>query len=299
MAFDFPVSPTVGQIFQGYTWDGEKWTLQTQTFGSVRYDLAQTLTAPQKIQARSNIAAPLRGWIAGLTLSTAGASATFGVAAGEAADSTTSDLMQLAGAITKTTAAWAVGNGNGALDTGAIGAAAWYHVFLIKRPDTGVVDVLISLSATAPTLPANYTLFRRIGSMQTAASQWVAFTQLGDEFLWATPLLDINVSNQGTTATLYTLSVPSGLQVNALVRGNINHTSANVFVLVSSPDETVVAANSVAGTVATQVTGITVSWGQLNVRTNTSSQVRAVSSSASTILRLAATGWVDRRGREA
>ena len=26
MAFDFPNAPTVGQTFQGYIWDGEKWT---------------------------------------------------------------------------------------------------------------------------------------------------------------------------------------------------------------------------------------------------------------------------------
>ena len=55
---------------------------------AVRYATAQSLTAAQKTQARQNIAAPLRGWIAGLTLSTAGSSATFGIAAGSAADST-------------------------------------------------------------------------------------------------------------------------------------------------------------------------------------------------------------------
>lgn len=26
MAFDFPTAPTIGQVYQGYTWDGEKWT---------------------------------------------------------------------------------------------------------------------------------------------------------------------------------------------------------------------------------------------------------------------------------
>ncbi|MEY9239187.1 hypothetical protein ABIF68_006806 [Bradyrhizobium japonicum] len=26
MAFDFPNAPTIGQVYQGYTWDGEKWT---------------------------------------------------------------------------------------------------------------------------------------------------------------------------------------------------------------------------------------------------------------------------------
>jgi len=25
MAFDFPNAPTVGKVYQGYTWDGEKW----------------------------------------------------------------------------------------------------------------------------------------------------------------------------------------------------------------------------------------------------------------------------------
>ena len=50
--------------------------------GAVRYDLPQGLTSTQMAQGRANIAAPLRGWIAGLTLSTAGSSATFGIAAG-------------------------------------------------------------------------------------------------------------------------------------------------------------------------------------------------------------------------
>lgn len=37
MAYDFPSSPTIGQIFQGWTWDGEKWlqTLATPNQGGV------------------------------------------------------------------------------------------------------------------------------------------------------------------------------------------------------------------------------------------------------------------------
>ena len=34
MAFDFPNAPIVGQVFQGWTWDGEKWTSGTG-FGSI------------------------------------------------------------------------------------------------------------------------------------------------------------------------------------------------------------------------------------------------------------------------
>src|SRR5204863_423086 len=84
-------------------------------------------------------------------LSTAGASTTFSVAAGVAANSTNADMLTLAASINKTTAAWAVGTGNGALDTGAIATATWYHVYLIKRPDTQVVDIAVSLSASGPT----------------------------------------------------------------------------------------------------------------------------------------------------
>jgi hypothetical protein len=53
---------------------------------------------------------PLRGYIAGLTLSTAGGSATFTAATGEAADSTNADLRRSSPALAKT-AAWTVGAG--------------------------------------------------------------------------------------------------------------------------------------------------------------------------------------------
>jgi hypothetical protein len=121
----------------------------------------------------------LRNYIAGANLSTAGASTTFSVGAGVAADSTNVNLMLLSSSLSKTTSAWAVGNASGSLDTGSIAASTWYHVYLIRRLDTGVVDVLISLNATTPTLlPTNYSVYRRIGSMKTnASSQWTKFVQ--------------------------------------------------------------------------------------------------------------------------
>jgi hypothetical protein len=86
----------------------------------------------------------LRGYLSGLVLSTAGASTTFSVATGVAVDDVQKDFMNLSTAISKTTSAWAVGSGNGGIDTGAVAINTWYHVYLIKRPDTGVVDVLFS-----------------------------------------------------------------------------------------------------------------------------------------------------------
>lgn len=234
----------------------------------------------------------LAGVLYGLTLSAAGATATFGVATGAASG------MVLASAYTKTTAAWAVGTGLGSLDTGAIANSTWYHVFIIERVDTLVVDILISLSPTAPTMPASYTLKRRIGSMLTDGSaQWKKFVQLGDEFLWAAPPTDITVVNLDTTPALKTLTVPTGIQVNALIRGGMNHANAGVIVLINSPDETSAAVTTGNQTASTPSAG---SSGQSfvdNVRTNTSGQVRAVSSSASTTLNVATRGWIDNRGR--
>lgn len=85
--------------------------------------------------------------------STAGSSATFTVAPGQAADYATQTLMTLAASISKTTSAWAVGSGNGSLDGGTIANNTWYYSYLIRRPDTDVEDVLTSLApASAATV---------------------------------------------------------------------------------------------------------------------------------------------------
>jgi len=58
MAFDFPASPSPGQVYQGYTWDGEKWLQSLTTVGVVRYDTAQVLSPAQQVQALANINSP-------------------------------------------------------------------------------------------------------------------------------------------------------------------------------------------------------------------------------------------------
>ena len=61
MAIDFPNSPTIGQTFQGYVWDGQAWQVAQgpAALGVVRYDSAQSLTPAQGVQARQNVfAAP-------------------------------------------------------------------------------------------------------------------------------------------------------------------------------------------------------------------------------------------------
>jgi hypothetical protein len=243
-----------------------------------------------------------RGYLSGLVLSTAGGSASFGVAAGQAVDSTNVDVLNFPSAVTKTTGPWAVGSGNGALDTGAIAINTWYHVYLIKRPDTGVVDVLISLSATAPTLPSGYTLFRRIGAMRTDPSlHWTSFTQFGDEFLWATAVADVPNTAIGSVPTSYYLSVPPGVNVNALIQVYYTNSTGAFTVLIYALDRgaqatTVPSPNWTFSNPSTSVyTGA-----PINVRTNMSSQIGAIAAiSAGNALYIYTYGWIDRRGRDA
>jgi hypothetical protein len=240
----------------------------------------------------------LRSYLAGLGMSTAGASATFTVAAGTAADSTNVDMLTLASSLSKTTAAWVVGAG-GALDSGAIAASTWYHVFLIKRTDTGVVDVLVSTSISAPMMPASYTERRRIGSLLTGpSSNWAAFVQNGDEFLWVTRVLDVNnAALNAASRTLVNLSVPPNVQVNALF--DITVTGTSVGVLVTSPSESDQAPSGVAAGVNVRTTAAgDAGSAELSKRTNTANQI-GVRSNASGNYFIATYGWIDRRGRDA
>lgn len=243
-------------------------------------------------------AAQLRGHLGGLGLSTPGASANFTVAVGVAVDSTATDFLSLSSALTKAGGtAWSAGASGGSLDTGAIAASTWYHAFVIKNTTTQTVDVLTSLSPTAPTLPTGYTLFRRIGAMKTnASSQWVLFHQNGDEFLWDVPSGDVATTTLGTTSTLFTLGgVPSGVEV--WVKFRVTQTNASATnTLIQSPDESTQTLNTPSGNFNLSNAAGLFSSGQMQIRVNTSQQIRAVAGTASTTLNIATYGWIDRRG---
>lgn len=248
--------------------------------------MATTLT-----NLTSAFAAMQKGYIFGLTLSTAGSSTTFAVAAGVAVDSLGTDFMSAASSMSKTTSAWAAGTGNGSLDTGAIAANTWYHVHQIKNLSSGAVDYLVSLSPTAPTMPAGYTIFRRIGSMKTnGSSQWLGFTQVGDEFIWSAGTTDNSTSR--TSATLITLSVPTGIIVTALM--NVLTNGSAGYGSVYPADLTSYSGMFVSGTHNATVT----QYGDfLQLRTNTSAQVYVQDSSASHTTNIYTYGWIDTRGR--
>ncbi len=243
----------------------------------------------------------VRSNLAGLQMATAGSAATFGVGAGTAADSTNVDMLALGSSLTKSTSAWAFGNNNGALDTGAIAANTWYHVYVIKRADTGVVDVLVSLSASAPTLPANYSLFRRIGAMKTDGSaKWTAFFQIGDRFIWAVTKSDYaNFAGLSTSIAALNISVPTGIVVEAEFHGVYTNSGAGqTIIFFDGFNGNDVSVAPGAASLYDAVGGV-LSFGTFRVFTNTSAQINAKTSAASgNALYVATRGWIDRRGRD-
>lgn len=243
----------------------------------------------------SILSAAPRSYLSGLTLSTAGASNTMSIAAGMGMDSTNARSIVLTSAFSKTTGAWAVGTGNGGLDTGTIANSTWYYYYLITNPITGVVDVIFSLSSTSPTLPSGYTLFRYIGAGFTNGSaQWTGFIQIGDDFYWTTPVLDF-ASTGSLTATLLTCSVPRGRRVKAYFNMQTQPGAGIMMIYLSSPD---VSDQAPSQTVSPIASLLTLNGGcQAQCYVNTSAQIRHRESQAANMW-IATLGWADLRGKD-
>lgn len=239
-----------------------------------------------------------RGAIAGLTLSTAGSSATFGVSVGQATDSAGAVSMPLSVAFTKTASLWVAGSTNGALDTGTVANSTWYHAYLIQRQDNNLVDVIVSTSAAGPALPSGYTRYRRIGAMKTDGSaKWTQFSQKGNEFLWTAPTNDGGVATSTTPSNL-TVNVPLGVQVNALLNSAATIGGGVSYILMYSPDQGAQSAVSTGshtlwadnGSAANGTSGL------VSVRTSTAQAIKVVASNSTPTLYTVTQGWIDRRG---
>lgn len=241
-------------------------------------------------QASNSFFAPIsvlpRNRLSGFTMSTAGASATMTVAAGQATDSTNAVMMSIASALGKTTAAWAVGNNQGGkLSAAAIAPSTWYYFYAIRRPDTGVVDIGFDVSSSTPTLPINYTQYRYIGAGLTdGSSNWTAFTQMGREFFFVTPPLDVSSAGTGTAGVLATLSVPRGRKVKAFINA-----AAQQQIYISDPNNADMPPQVSASPLLSISNG---QGGSTSVWTNLSAQIR-YRCNVSGWLYVATLGWLD------
>ena len=70
--------------------------------------------------------------------------------------------------------------GIGGLDTGSEAADTWYYIYLLRNPNDGDLQLLLSASESSPTLPGAYTQFRLIGAVyNNSSSDFVEFVQHG------------------------------------------------------------------------------------------------------------------------
>lgn len=283
------------------------------TASIVTLSVSTTLTTAASLTATGTLHGLLAtgGGLYGLTLSNNGSDATndidvaVGAATSDDATATDRKLMVLATALTKQLdAGWAVGTNAGMLDTGLIDNVT-YHIFLIMRSDTGNVDILASESPTSPTMPTNYDYKRRIGSILRESAAIVGFTQDEDLFQRDTGVLDINNTNPGTSSVTGTLSVPTGVNVEAVLNVILIASSGGQnTLLVSDPATDDVAPTLTSAPLPQLSTNAAANYNagtRMQVRTNTSAQIRyrCSFSDASVVVRISTVGWFDRRGRSA
>lgn len=227
-----------------------------------------------------------------------------------ATGTTVSDDSTLASRITMTLsssfvkqldAVWTVGSGNGMRDSGTnLTGAKTFHIFIIQRTDTNVVDIFAS-TLVSPTLPTGYTKKRRIGSILWSGTAIRPFVQYEDLFQLKDTVLDVDLSgNQGTTAYLATLTVPSGIKVMAGYNIYYSDNTNGVLTYFSSPDVNDQAPSTALAPLGQIGLGASAAFmgGMAQTLTNTAGQIRIRHSAAGSgnfQLRLATRQWKDCR----
>jgi hypothetical protein len=154
--------------------------------------------------------ATVRGAFANLQASATGLSASVTVTADEIVLESAGNAYTTQRAVSLTIAGTSSGVANG-LDTGALAASTWYSVWVIWNGTTQAG--LLSLSATAPTLPSGYTHKARVGWIRTDASGNkfpISFVQFGKRVqykvnsasnLVANPILAAGIQGSPTVPT--------------------------------------------------------------------------------------------------
>lgn len=230
------------------------------------------------------------------------------IAVGSATSDDLTAIMTLTSPMTKQLdAVWAVGTNAGMRASGAAIADTTYHIFLIRRPDTGVVDIAADTSPTGANIAANtnvaYTQKRRIASIMRSGGALVNWRQYGDVFKRGGISTDRS-NTAAQAATQLAIGVPTGIKVSPLLRVTLGTTTVPITCSVAIGDGDSGGAgvtvaqlfNSAAdGTdAADNLTGPT-------FMTDTSAQIwfsqtNTTGTPSSSILQTL--GWVDRRGRD-
>jgi|GEM_PF-1684095 len=188
----------------------------------------------------------------------------------------------------------AYGSGNGGRFDSAISDGTW-HCFIISNGTTVSRGFSKSLDPTTqPNYPAGYTHYRRVASWIRVGGSLAQIKQRGDEFLYVTPVGD-KTGVTALTNVLLSLSVPTGISVQALLRISFVVGSGG-FMLAQGGDGDYATVNNVLGRSDAGGNAIPFIRGLF---TNVSGQIRYSLSVSGTVTEnnVLTAGWVDTRGR--
>ena len=121
-------------------------------------------------------------------------------------------------------------SGAGGLDIGSLAASTWYYVYAIFNPSTSTPSILMSLSATGPTLPSGYTFSYLIGSIRIdGSSHIVVFNQIRRK---------ISIVSQTALSTSTQQASPTSLSISSIIppnavscQGNLNGGATGSWIL--------------------------------------------------------------------
>lgn len=190
----------------------------------------------------------------------------------------------------------AAANGANALDTGALAANAFYAVFVVgDSTDHNPTCALMSLSASAPSLPGGYDMFRRIGYVLTSGGSAILdFTQRGlsnDRGMWYAAAIATNIT-AGASATFAAVtasaSVPassSEIYIKAVLTADAGATRTAAFRAHSS--------SSAAGQAFTWAPASTVSTVSVVCPCDASGAIDYLVSNAAAAIAISTSGYLD------
>ena len=207
-------------------------------------------------------------------------------------------VMQLASSITKRLdATWAVGTDAGGRDSAQSLADGWWHVFLIHNPTSNITDVLLSTSASSPTLPTGYTHKALIMSVPRSTSL-VAFTMIDDIVTLNTLVTSRNSTSSATDALVSTYTPPDR-RVRPLLQFIVTtNSNGTFFASIANGDS----ANSKYNVLAVSAADPTTSaiTAVMPVYTDLSQRIRFTASITGTVASAAiySHGWQENRGRK-
>ena len=193
--------------------------------------------------------ASIQGDYKNLQASASGTSASISVSADEIIVENASNAYKTLRAVSLTVSGSA--NGANGLDTGSLAANTWYAVYVIYNGTT--TAGLLSLSATAPTMPSGYTHKARVGWIRTDGTvnkYPLSFKQLGRKIRYVvatgsnvTALPQIIAGTQGST------SVPTWIaaSVSNVVPSTATSIYLSLFIGTTANQDAMVAPNNAYG----------------------------------------------------